>query len=304
MILDCNDKPGCKTIYGVFNKYFGRDYEMFQKAFLHMDKAKTIGVWFPMMAIKENGKIKAQSKTKEWINVMSDDGSEIHMYSVSDLEGGRGGEEYHITFAKEDKKSNYTFVGVYKRNMSRSTSKDHYFELVSRSIDVSPWENGNIPDRYDDEYLLKRYNSNNDALVTDVEKELSIDGLSGESRDAIVKVRINQGVFRDRLLQKYDKCCLCNVSNKNLLIASHIKPWSVSDKKERVDINNGFMFCPNHDKLFDQGYISFDDNGRILISDSLAVVDRIFMNVNDDMIINLEEDNRKYLEYHRNNILR
>ena len=52
-----------------------------------------------------------------------------------------------------------------------------------------------------------------------------------------------------------------------LLVASHIKPWSISDANEKLDIHNGLLMCPNHDKLFDRGYISFDDTGRILISE-------------------------------------
>ena len=54
-----------------------------------------------------------------------------------------------------------------------------------------------------------------------------------------------------------------------LLVASHIKPWSISDANEKLDIHNGLLMCPNHDKLFDRGYISFDDTGRILISEKL-----------------------------------
>lgn len=46
--------------------------------------------------------------------------------------------------------------------------------------------------------------------------------LEGESKKAVIKRRVNQGIFRDRLLQRYNKCCLCGVSNPALLVASHI----------------------------------------------------------------------------------
>lgn len=52
------------------------------------------------------------------------------------------------------------------------------------------------------------------------------------------------------------------------------------------------------------GWISFDDTGAILISEQLDPVDRINMNVFDDMKIHLTEENKKYLEYHRKNIFR
>lgn len=127
--------------------------------------------------------------------------------------------------------------------------------------------------------------------------------LQGMDEEAIVKVRVNQGVFRERLLKKYSRCCLCNVNNKDLLIASHIKPWKDSAEEERLDMDNGFLLCPNHDKLFDNGFISFDNMGQIIISEKLNQVNRVFMNVNNDIKIDINDGNRKYLEYHRDYIL-
>jgi hypothetical protein len=126
--------------------------------------------------------------------------------------------------------------------------------------------------------------------------------LEGETKEAVVKVRVNQGEFRERLFHRYNKCSLCGVSESSFLIASHIKPWAVSDSTEKLDIDNGFLMCPNHDKLFDQGYISFSDCGTIMISPHMKDVDRIFMNVHDDMKIEITEKNKKYLAYHRDNI--
>ena len=50
------------------------------------------------------------------------------------------------------------------------------------------------------------------------------------------------------------------INEESLLIASHIKPWAVSDSKERIDPNNGFILSPLYDKLFDRGYITFSDD--------------------------------------------
>lgn len=130
-----------------------------------------------------------------------------------------------------------------------------------------------------------------------IESELS--SLEGKEREAIVKARVNQGIFRNMLLEKYSHCCLCQVSNRRLLVASHIKPWAESKPEEKLDRNNGFLMCPNHDRLFDEGLISFRDDGGIMIADSLSEIDRIFMNVHSDMSIELTEGNRNYLQYHR-----
>ena len=105
-------------------------------------------------------------------------------------------------------------------------------------------------------------------------------------------------------MKKYNKCCLCGVENPLLLTASHIKPWSVSSSSEKLDAENGFLLCPSHDALFDEGLISFTDDGNIIISERLSDIDRMFTNVVPTMNVSLSEANRKYLEYHRENVFR
>ena len=137
-----------------------------------------------------------------------------------------------------------------------------------------------------------------------IEEEINQLHLKGEDRDAVVKVRVNQNAFRSILLRRYKKCCLCGVSNSDLLIASHIKPWRNCIPEEKLDIDNGFLFCPNHDSLFDKGYISFSDDGKIMISSMISATDCIFTNVNPEMKIPLTEKNREYLSFHRVNIFK
>ena len=62
------------------------------------------------------------------------------------------------------------------------------------------------------------------------------------------------------------------------------------------------MFCPNHDKLFDRGYITFDDNGQIIVSEKLDKLNSLFMNITPEMTIELTTGNKKYLMYHRKNV--
>lgn len=111
-------------------------------------------------------------------------------------------------------------------------------------------------------------------------------------------------MFRDLLLNRYNRCCLCDVKDTALLIASHIKPWAESEPKEKLDVNNGFLMCPNHDKLFDKGYITFEDDGTIRISKGLTENEMTFLNVNSKMHIEptLTKGNKKYLKFHRKDI--
>lgn len=127
----------------------------------------------------------------------------------------------------------------------------------------------------------------------------------GEEQEVIVKTRINQDKFRTGLIKKFGcRCCLCGVNFDKLLVASHIKPWAKSDKHEKLDMNNGLLLCPNHDKLFDSGLISFEDDGTIIISDMLDETNRIFMNVDEKMRIKVTADSKGYLKYHREKVLK
>ncbi|SDB06806.1 HNH endonuclease [Pseudobutyrivibrio sp. YE44] len=173
--------------------------------------------------------------------------------------------------------------------------------------------NGNIQGAFKEqnyeelfEYITDKFDSaaiNVDQLIE--EYEIGTDEFkSGYEKELLIKARVNQGYFRDLLKSKYKQCCLCGVDDSGLLIASHIKPWSVSDKNEKVDINNGLLLCPNHDKLFDGGYISFDEFGNILVSKKLSERNKMFMNINRDMRVDINNQNRDYFEYHRKHIFK
>ena len=136
-------------------------------------------------------------------------------------------------------------------------------------------------------------------LVEAIEEELDSLQLEGADRQALVNVRANQGIFRQKLLNRFRKCCLCGVSEPGILVASHIKPWADCEALEKLDVNNGFLMCPNHDKLFDQGWITFDGNGTIVVSSKLSAVNQLYLNVNSEMKIELTKENKEYLEYHR-----
>lgn len=133
-------------------------------------------------------------------------------------------------------------------------------------------------------------------------KSNNIIDIEGKDIETISKIRSGQNYFRNVLLNKYDKCRLCNIDIIDLLIASHIKPWKYSDEKEKVDVNNGLILCPIHDKLFDKGYISFDEKGNILISDLLKDKDISNLNINKNMNIFLSKEENFYMDFHRKNI--
>jgi hypothetical protein len=138
-------------------------------------------------------------------------------------------------------------------------------------------------------------------LQKDLESPIVLDKTEKES---VVKARIGQSMFKRALLAVEKKCRLCGVSDERFLVASHIKPWSQSKSQERLDFNNGLLLCPNHDALFDKGYISFSDDGTILISDGLDTETNVFLNINENMYIDINEGQRMYMKWHRTNVMK
>jgi hypothetical protein len=125
--------------------------------------------------------------------------------------------------------------------------------------------------------------------------------ITATEKERMVKARIGQGKFKKLLIERECKCALCGVTDPRVLIASHIKPWSVSTNEERLDENNGLLLCPNHDALFDKHLISFDLQGKIVISQTLDEVTRIFLNVHDELQVKLTEKQLRYMVGHHQN---
>ncbi len=149
---------------------------------------------------------------------------------------------------------------------------------------------------------INNYNEDSNIRIAKIESGIS--DLIGDVKEVLISARVNQDKFRENLLKRNKHCCLCYVNNNKLLIASHIKPWSLSDGNEKLDENNGLLLCPNHDKLFDTGMISFDDDGKIIISNEMDNVNCINMNIREDMKIEGIENKREYMKYHRENIFK
>lgn len=149
---------------------------------------------------------------------------------------------------------------------------------------------------------INDFDNNVNIEINDITKNL--ERLEGYEKKVVTKARINQSKFRTLLLNKYEHCCLCGISKEELLVASHIKPWSKSDKNEKVNQYNGLLFCAMHDRLFDLGFISFHDDGTILISKELNSADITFSNIDSKKAIEITNDNIPFIKYHRENIFR
>jgi putative restriction endonuclease len=125
-------------------------------------------------------------------------------------------------------------------------------------------------------------------------------------REAIVRARRGQGVFRQKLMKLEHACRVTHIGNPEYLIASHIKPWRHSDDEARLDGENGLMLCPNVDLLFDRGLISFEDDGEVILSpvaDEL-VLPKMGIDIKQRMNVGgFTSGQKHYLDFHRSDIL-
>lgn len=111
--------------------------------------------------------------------------------------------------------------------------------------------------------------------------------------------RKTQSQFRSLLLKRETGCQICNLSIPSLLIASHIIPWAIADETQKIDLNNGLLLCISHDALFDKGFISFDENGKIIISNELPRLEFERLQIHEQMSITIIPEQEHYLQIHR-----
>jgi hypothetical protein len=125
-------------------------------------------------------------------------------------------------------------------------------------------------------------------------------------RESLIIARRGQGLFKQRVMRIESSCRITKVENPAHLRASHCKPWRDSTNQERLDGENGLLLTPSIDHLFDRGFISFEDNGRLIISPVAHTSSLQKMGVMTDKPVNVgvfSEGQKRFLDYHRNSVL-
>lgn len=131
---------------------------------------------------------------------------------------------------------------------------------------------------------------------------LEKDELTETEKQQLTRARIGQGVFRQRVARIESQCRLTGVGNLAFLVASHIKPWRDSTNEERLSGDNGLLLSPHVDKLFDRGWISFTDEGALLIAPEAASVVAAWHLPTQTSGGQFSSSQRIFLEYHRKHI--
>lgn len=138
------------------------------------------------------------------------------------------------------------------------------------------------------------------TLIETISLIYSDDNLRSFEKLALAKQRIGHSSFARKVKSRANNSCVLNPVIKRNLIASHIKPWAKAEDYEKVDIFNGLCLSPNYDSLFEDGIISFHDDGSIMVG-CLNQDEMRAYNLNGSEKIPVLPEQCRYLAWHREN---
>lgn len=125
--------------------------------------------------------------------------------------------------------------------------------------------------------------------------------------ERLVVQRVGQNLFRNGLLALWEgRCAVTGLAVPALLRASHIKPWADCETDaERLDVYNGILLAPHLDAAFDRGFITVQDDGAIVVSESLAADARSVLGLDEPLRVRgVTDGHRGYMPWHRERVFR
>lgn len=149
------------------------------------------------------------------------------------------------------------------------------------------------------EYLAVGYAGD---VETDIDSILDDPAVSPTERHDLVKCRIGQGTFRQKLIAYWKACAVTGYRDTGLLVASHIKPWRACTNAERLNPFNGLLLTPNLDTAFDAGLITFGQDGLISLSPLLSNPQQL--GIETGMRVALASQHEPFMAFHRTSVFR
>lgn len=119
------------------NECFNKHYKAWMQSGCFLNEEKTIRAWFPKMAVTENGRSKAQSRTKAWVNILSDDGMTIMTHSDTESVSSYT-EEPMVTFGKFPKEP-YRYIGTFLLDLEITKPNELVYRRIASEVDLTPW---------------------------------------------------------------------------------------------------------------------------------------------------------------------
>lgn len=214
------------------------------------------------------------------------DGERGHGSDDRIANASRNGEEIHL-FYRDHRPTPFTYHGkviMVRCNRLTDRPSEFVFNVVAITPELASAESMQAPAEQADYAII------------------SAAGMNSIDRAVTTKSRgIAQRLFRGNLLRLWQgSCAVTSVQEPRVLRSSHIKPWADSTVQEKVDHFNGLLLVPNLDVLFDEALISFQDNGRMLVSPDWQVDDQRRMHITPDLRLRtVHPESRPYLEFHR-----
>ncbi|MEY4273178.1 MAG: hypothetical protein RL638_126 [Bacteroidota bacterium] len=168
------------------------------------------------------------------------------------------------------------------RNGTNRVGIRFFLNRIGVSIPVNPYQ---FKLNYAEEDQIDAYVSNTPTVT---------------ERSGLVTSRVGQGAYRKRIIHRWEyKCAVTSFNKLEVLIASHIVPWAEASDTERLDVNNGILLSPTYDALFDRHLISFDNKGKIILTDQIdfSAYQKIGVS-GHEQIKGLNDYNLQYLSRH------
>ena len=213
-------------------------------------------------------------------NMLFWEGEEKHSSDKRVIEANKNQDEIHL-FYREAHHSPFVYFG-------RITLTD--FQLRE-----------NVPSEF--VFRIEMLSSEVDAFKELREHAGEYKTLDKTEQEQIVVSRLGQGNFRRNVIRLWGSCSVTGLQSVTLLRASHIKPWKDSNNQDRLNPFNGLLLIPDYDFLFDRGFITFKNNGSVLISQRLSPFARKVFDVDDDLQLrNVFPENKDYLDFHRSEV--
>lgn len=214
--------------------------------------------------------------------------------------------------------TNSAIKSVLGEDCSVNPKLNEEFEAYCKKLNIKPIGEGPHPRKFwgpidiEEDFWLRTFNSStseNSGEISErerleLEEELSRLSELEQEEEVNQTRRRFQGKLRSSLLKTRKACQLSGIATSELLVASHIKPWSKCSHQEKLDPNNVLLLSANFDKLFDQFLISFTDEGKILISECLTPEECKKIGLRDGLSLNPSPspEMKEYLKEHRKNL--
>lgn len=157
------------------------------------------------------------------------------------------------------------------------------------------------------EPLLARAWALSRALPNELERrfERAVAEVGDTEREATVRQRIGQGLFRQGLMTLWGgRCAITGLAVPELLRASHAKPWAVATDVERLDVFNGLLLAAHLDAAFDAGLITVRHDGIVMASATLATAAIGVLGLSSSLRVELQAPHAPYLQWHRDHVFR